>query len=184
MGNIRDFKYKKVNNFLSKEEVELIQLYLEVRHRNNVIYFDDVQNNNFDTGIYGDPLIDSILHLKLSKMSEICGLKLYPTYSFWRMYTTGAILEEHTDRPSCEISVTVNVATSEKEPWPIYVENNPMNLNPGEAVVYLGCELPHRRDEFKGEWNSQFFLHYVDRNGPYKDFILDKRSILGAPKTI
>jgi hypothetical protein len=184
MGSIKDFKYKKINNFISGNELDLIRVYLEVRHRNNYVHFDWVQSNNFDTGIYGDPLTDSLLHTKVGKMSEICGLQLIPTYSFWRMYTTGAILKEHSDRPSCEVSVTINIGTSEKEPWPIYMENNPVDLNPGDAVVYLGCELNHKRDEFKGEWNSQVFLHYVDANGPNRSFELDGRNTYGESKPI
>jgi hypothetical protein len=40
MGIIgKDFKYKKIENFLSKEEIELLNLYCEIRHRVNPKHF-------------------------------------------------------------------------------------------------------------------------------------------------
>ena len=42
-------------------------------------------------------------------MEKETNKKLLPTYAFWRTYTKFAVLEKHTDRPSCEISVTVNI---------------------------------------------------------------------------
>ena len=54
-----------------------------------------------------------------------------------------------------------------------------MNTNPGDAVIYLGRQIKHGRKKFTGDYYAQCFLHYVDKNGPYKDFLLDKRHILG-----
>jgi hypothetical protein len=94
------------------------------------------------------------------------------------MYTYLAELVKHKDRPSCEISVTIMIG-SDKTKWPIFIEGNSIELNEGDAVIYLGCELEHWRDEFKGDWHAQVFMHYVDQNGPYSDFKFDKRIILG-----
>jgi len=55
-------------------------------------------------------------------------------------------------------------------------------LKPGQAVVYLGCELEHWRKEFEGDWHAQTFLHYVDANGDNKEWFLDKRKLLGEQK--
>jgi hypothetical protein len=33
-------------------------------------------------------------------------------------------------------------------------------MEPGDATIYLGCELEHWREEFKGEDCAQVFLHY------------------------
>ena len=53
-------------------------------------------------------------------------------------------------------------------------------LNPGDAVVYKGCEVTHwRRKLPKGHINVQFMLHYVDKNGPYAEYKFDKREALG-----
>ena len=32
-----------------------------------------------------------------------------------------------------------------------------------------------------GDWHAQF-LHYVDKNGKYKEFHKDKRNLIGGPK--
>jgi hypothetical protein len=62
------------------------------------------------------------------------------------------------------------------------MDGTEINMQPGDAVIYLGCEIEHWREEFKGDWHAQAFLHYVDKNGPYKNFILDERQILGIQK--
>jgi len=75
-------------------------------------------------------------------VSEVCGKELYPTYSYARIYQPGEELEPHTDRPSCEISVTVNIASKGRlSPiWMHYKDNQPHSytLNPGDAVVLQG----------------------------------------------
>tara|TARA_Y100000114_G_C11757212_1_gene327551 strand:- start:314 stop:862 length:549 start_codon:yes stop_codon:yes gene_type:complete len=182
MGIIgKDFKYKKIENFLSKEEIMVLRNYCRIKHTLNLDSFDTKQNNNGDTYFYGDPLMDSLMLAKHNLMVKHTGKDLFPTYSFWRMYTKFAVLKKHKDRPSCEISVTVHIG-SDNTPWPIYMDGKPMDTKPGDAVIYLGCELEHWRDEFKGDWAAQTFLHYVDANGKYKDYIKDKRDYWGMSK--
>jgi hypothetical protein len=55
-------------------------------------------------------------------------------------------------------------------------------LEPGEAAAYLGCEVEHWREEFTGDWQAQTFLHYVDKNGPNKEWVKDKRNFFGISK--
>jgi hypothetical protein len=113
------------------------------------------------------PIFEKLLETKRKKMEEECGLSLYPTYSFFRMYTLYSDLKKHTDRPSCEISATVCLG-GDKTEWPIYIEGNAVSLDPGDAVIYLGCDLQHWREKFLGDWQAQCFLHWVDANGKYK----------------
>jgi hypothetical protein len=177
MGTIRDFKYKKIENFLTQEEVDLLKVYCVIKHRFNFDSFDKT-NCNHDTHYYGDPLMESLMVKKKKLMEHHTGLPLLPTYSFWRMYTLFADLKKHTDRDSCEISVTVKIA-SDSIKWPIFIEGKPIELNQGDAVIYLGRELEHHREEFKGDWHAQAFLHYVDKNGPCAEWALDKRKLYG-----
>jgi hypothetical protein len=78
----------------------------------------------------------------------------------------------------------VNVA-SVGEPWKIWMKvpgEEPVSfiLEPGDAVVYKGCEVPHWREEPVGtKLTAQFMLHYVDQNGPFVDYKWDKRPALG-----
>ena len=181
METIKNFKYKLIKNFLTKEEVKLLIGYCEIRHRLNFDSFDSFQNDNGDTHFYGDPLMESLMVNKLNVMQKETGLELLPTYAFWRMYTMNADLKKHMDRPSCEISVTIMLG-SDGKPWPIYMEGNEINMKPGDAAIYLGCEVEHWREEFKGDYHIQTFLHYVDKNGSNKEWFLDKRLLYGAPK--
>jgi hypothetical protein len=67
------------------------------------------------------------------------------------MYTKFSDLPKHKDRPSCEISTTVNIA-SDGTTWPIFMDGKPLHLESGDAAIYLGMELTHWREEFKGDW--------------------------------
>jgi len=178
MGTIKEFKYKLIKNFLTKEEVRLLTGYCQIKHRLNNNSFDFQQSNNGDTYFYGDPLMESLMLHKLPLMEKKTGLELLPTYAYWRMYTLNANLDKHKDRPACEVSVSVMIG-SDGTKWPIFMEGKKFELKTGDAVIYLGCELEHWREEFKGDWHAQSFLHYVDKNGPNKEWYLDKRLMLG-----
>ena len=114
-------------------------------------------------------------------MEKITGLKLLPTYSFYRMYVYDSELLKHTDRKSCEISVTINFGSCGTD-WDIYMDGTAFNLKPGDAVVYLGVELEHWRKKFYGDYYSQCFLHYVDRDGMNTRFYKDQRLLWSEQK--
>jgi hypothetical protein len=181
MKTIKDLKYKKIKNFLTQEEAKTYADYCKIKHRLNFNSFDCLQNKNCDTFFYGDPLMESIMLNKKSIIEEESGLKLSSTYAFWRMYTKFADLKEHIDRPSCEISVSVCLGSDGFE-WPLIFDGTSINLEPGDACIYLGCEIIHGREEYKGDWQAQTFLHYVDKNGPYRDWAKDKRALFGQQK--
>ena len=183
MGTLKkDFKYKIVKDFLNKDEIIIFRNYLNIKHRNNFDNFDVKQmTTTNDSYWYGDPLVEAMSLIKMKKMEEETGLKLSPTYGYSRVYTFGAVLDKHIDRHACEISVTVMIGSSGEE-WPIYMDGTKLNLNPGDAAIYLGCEVEHWREEFKGDWHMQFFLHYVDKNGNYSHLEADERPLLGIPK--
>jgi hypothetical protein len=135
---------------------------------------------------YADPLAEVILENSKNQLEILTNLKLYPTYSYTRIYTKNNFLSPHKDRPPCEISVTCNIAT-EGGVWPFYLSDDDgaearVELEPGDAVVYRGCELVHWRDRMDhSEWVVQMMLHYVDANGPNVNFKDDKRPSLGMP---
>ncbi len=112
-----------------------------------------------------------------NEVSNAIGEPVLPTYTYGRIYKEGSILARHSDRPACEISLTLHLDGDQT--WPIWVENvhgnsNCIHLNPGDAMLYQGCVAPHWRDRFEGEWYAQFFLHYVRSNGPCREFYFDK----------
>jgi hypothetical protein len=107
---------------------------------------------------------------KTGEVSELIGETVLPTYTYSRIYHRDSVLKKHTDRPACEVSMTVHLGGD--KPWAIWIET-PENekkcvtLNPGDAMLYLGCVAPHWRTKFDGDQYAQIFLHYVRSRGLY-----------------
>ena len=128
--------------------------------------------------IQSTPTFDKLLEDLLPHFENICGKRLYPTYSYARLYKPGEELKKHTDRPSCEISATVTLGF-EGNPWSIYMAGNKVDMQVGDAVLYRGMEVEHWREKYtEGQWQAQVFLHYVNADGPYADYKYDKRERL------
>jgi len=136
---------------------------------------------------YSDIAMETLLLKCQPKMEEATGLKLYPAYTYARIYKKGDELKRHKDRFSCEISTTMNLGG---DPWPIYLEPSgetdkkgiKVDLKPGDMLVYSGCELEHWRNKFKGKECIQVFLHYNNRKTlGARDNMFDKRPHLGLP---
>jgi hypothetical protein len=126
--------------------------------------------------------IESLSFFLLPKISEISNKELVPTYTYNRIYKNGAELSKHIDRPACEYSVSVCLY-SDGTDWPIYMEETPITLNIGDAVVYKGMEVLHERKKYAGKEHHQAFLHYVDKNGPHASWKYDKKPFVGYPVT-
>ncbi len=114
----------------------------------------------------------AILHQQLlSSMEKYTELLLWPTYCYYRTYRSGAILAKHKDRPACEISASINLG-QQGAAWALccldYQENtHRVLLNPGDALIYRGCDLLHWREPLiHADFVSQIFIHYVNKNGP------------------
>jgi hypothetical protein len=122
---------------------------------------------------------ETLLDILTPILSRAVNCELYPTYSYLRIYLKGAVLPRHVDRPSCEISATLPISYDSPRIWPICIETGDkvtrIELEPGDALIYKGMEIPHWREAFEGDRQVQVFLHYVKINGDYKEFKFDKR---------
>ncbi len=135
--------------------------------------------------IYGDPVFDQLLQDFAKPIGDHIGKKLLPTYTYARIYRPGEVLKPHKDRPSCEYSATLTLGYDAKIVWPIYFDEEREScvyLETGEMAVYSGCDVLHWRPAFKGKWQVQVFLHYVDADGPYASHHMDGRSEFGTKK--
>ena len=148
-------------------------------------YEDDQIPNTYSH--YADVAMETLLLKCQPEMEKVTGLKLYPAYTYARIYKKGDELKRHKDRFSCEISTTMNLGGDN---WPIYLEPSgeiskkgiKVNLKPGDMLVYRGCELEHWREKFKGKECVQVFLHYNNCKTPgAKHNMFDKRPHLGLP---
>jgi len=186
MNSFQSAGYIKVESLVDEQTIKTLSQYFENKiNRGEWVATSEVKVGDASKfGYYADPLIEVMLKQCLPAVEEQTGLALEPTYSFSRVYQEGEELTPHTDRSSCEISVTINVACT-GDIWPIWMQyegNDPVKcmLEPGDAVIYKGCEVTHwRRKLPKGQINVQFMLHYVDKNGPYAGYKFDKREALG-----
>jgi predicted 2-oxoglutarate/Fe(II)-dependent dioxygenase YbiX len=137
--------------------------------------------------VHGAMAFDKLLVDLLPHFEKASGKRLLPTYSYARLYKPGEKLEIHTDRKSCEISATLTLGFEGKA-WPIYMGDegganaSKIEMAVGDAVLYRGMEKHHWRKKFKGEWQAQVFLHYVDADGPHKEWKFDKRPSLNLPQ--
>ena len=102
------------------------------------------------------------------KMSELTGLDLLPSYDYSRIYSTGHVLVPHKDRPSCDVSVTVNLKNVGPK-WEFFWTGGSFAMDEGDAVIYRGPLIQHWREENPADFTYQVFLHYVDANGPHAD---------------
>ena len=209
-------KYQIIRQAISKELADIgynyLQISAEADHwmlENGVTHERNPLIGNFkDEQVpgsyakYADRLMETLLIKTIPVMKAKTGLDLVPTYSYTRLYRTGNILNRHKDRPSCEISTTINLGG---DLWPIFIDptgsnnvvdeyqgimkpNAPkgvrIDLKPGDMIIYSGCELEHWREPFQGKLCGQVFLHYNHANGPFaKSNLYDKRPLLGIPKT-
>jgi len=137
--------------------------------------------------VHGTAVFDKLLVDLLPHFEQASGKRLLPTYSYARLYKNGEKLAIHTDREACEISVTITLGFDGKA-WPIYMGDaeganaSKIEMGVGDAVLYRGMEKHHWRKKFKGNWQAQVFLHYVDADGPHKEWKFDKRKGLNAPR--
>jgi hypothetical protein len=93
-------------------------------------------------------------------LEELLGEELIPSYWFTTTYHNKGWMNCHTDRPSCEVSVTMNICGDAEH-----------------GVAYLGTIVPHWRSPLRTHKNDRFmqlFLHYVRKNGEYADYAYDR----------
>jgi hypothetical protein len=181
----KDNGYVHLKNVLDGQSCKNLTEYLKnlVNEQKTV---KDPQCPNSEA-VHGAEQFDRLLEALVPYFEEKSGLKLYPTYSYARLYTQrGEELKNHRDRPACEISATLTLGF-EDDVWSIYMGDNEdksngtkIKMDVGDAVMYRGMDKWHWREPyFEGEWQAQVFLHYVDANGPHAEWKYDKRESLG-----
>ena len=194
-----DLKWRLIN-FCDEEKYNVVH---SVKQGDTLTVLDgDV---GYSYNFYSDHLMESIELCYGQKVCDILKANLSPTYTFTRIYEKGSPLIPHLDRPSCEISATCPITISDDRPSTICVSNfkwnevtekpvkfsieqikkkgdyNEINLYPGDLMFYRGCERYHWRDPIESDYLIQFFMHFVEADGQYKDFVFDKRPFLGFP---
>lgn len=133
-----------------------------------------------DTPSYYNDSMMKVIHEKLIPLMEKeVGIKLFPTYCYFRVYKHGDVLEKHKDRPSCEVSTTLFIGSRPDKIWSIFLKDKKENtievkLKPGDMLIYDGVHREHWRERFEGVLHVQVFLHYVDQEGEFAEHRDDK----------
>lgn len=150
-------------------------------------------NNLENSAKYGCFPSEVLLNYFCRSYSKIVKKELVPTYSYTRLYKKGSPLLQHSDRPSCQYSITLNIGSDSKTPWPFYcktklIENSkPTKIfnNLFVPIIYNGPDVSHWRDPLEKEYSLHVFFHYVDKNDErYKPFWYDGRRYLGQQEFI
>ena len=195
--NFSKHKYQLIKNVLSKGMSEFITDYYFLKQQTAARFKADgyITMDRDEWGFWNDTqipgsyccyadLISEMLLIKIQPLVEkISKQKLLPTYSFMRIYKKGDELKIHKDRPSCEVSCTLNLGGDK---WPIFFKENnkketKLILNSGDLAVYRGCELHHWREPFTGDYCVQVFLHYANEKN--KELLFDTRPAIALPGT-
>jgi len=168
--------YIYVPGFISKDEAQSLALQFK-SHCQKFNLGGDPQAPNSQSLHNFIPFVNLLIK-KVPYVNEIIGEEVLPTYAYARIYKHGSILSRHRDRPACEISLTLNIFKDND--WPIYFQlpngsENHIELNPGDAVLYLGCQADHWRNKFDGTEYGQVFLHYVRTDGPKSWAFFDRQ---------
>ena len=160
-----------IKDFYSPDVLAMFHKYSLSLAKRDSVYSetDKTWSTKFEPGIGhcidirgGDLLADALLELSLPKIVNHLKLKLEPVASYYRIYGPDCRLPMHTDRPDYEWSATVCMGYDAPECWPMYVENDPIYLEPGDCLLYQGAKEKHGRGVFKGSWQAQLFLHYKE----------------------
>jgi hypothetical protein len=164
-NTFQENRYKVIKKLIDPTEYQAL---LKLSEEKGQIYNEGVEG--FQTFANTEKFEKLLEDLK-PVIESHSGYKLFKTYFFARKYKEGSVLPVHTDRNSCEISVSICLGF-EKEPWPIWVMDKdevPQSiiLMPGDALLYKGIEVAHWRAKNIYGPCHQVFLHYVNQNGPY-----------------
>ena len=203
--NFQENRYIALQGIIPKDICNITTQYCLLQETVNPKKEDDNGQVPYSHSIYADTLMETLMVFMKPHMEKYTGLELCPTYSYFRVYRPGMELERHTDRPSCEISTTIcfgfnYLGVDSSYNWGMYVDPTYRHnihdqdfiskgnkgimtpQQPGDCIIYRGCEIEHWRDPFEAGSNSyqvQGFFHYINKNGPYyPEFAYDKRLML------
>ena len=96
----------------------------------------------------------------VDRASEIFGEKVKKSYCLLSMYRDKGVCPLHTDRIQCVY--TLDYCISQGEPWDIYVDDKPYQLQEGEALAFSGTASPHYRSPIKeGNFCNLVYFHFV-----------------------
>jgi len=138
LNSVKKFKdsgYLIIPKILSKELLDFIGIYAYNRARIEGVQSIDNQVPNTPSFGY-DYVMENLSDFLLPRIESIIGMKLLPTYTYFRVYKAGDILEKHIDRPACEISITLSLR-KRGNIWPIYINNTDYKTRERDNIKFI-----------------------------------------------
>lgn len=179
-GSFHERGYAVIEGLLDPSQVRMAAMAMELSHQKGA--FAPGSGVPLAEDEYGPILGEIYLRHCKAAVEAVVGSKLIETYAYWRIYHHGSQLDAHTDRESCEVTVSVTIDSKpDGASWPFGLcdltgETAHVALDPGSAIIVQGHRITHWRDKLTGESHRQLFLHYVHADGPFADHAFDKRS--------
>ncbi len=110
-----------IKDFLPIQLFNFINSYCLIKYSNSSHVDLDQQTGSF-TRSYGDPVMETLMDLSTPVIESNVGKKLFPTYSYFRIYDKGDDLKTHTDREACEFTVALCLgADPVDKPYDIFI---------------------------------------------------------------
>lgn len=136
-------------------------------------------------------------------VAGLTGADVLPSYDYFRIYRGGDICRVHSDRPSCEHSMSLTLVYSDDRPWPLEVgsravagegpcvddfgdePHTSVAMHPGDAVLYRGIDLRHGRTQPNpNQWSAHLFLFWVEKTGPFAEHAFDEQRLRSELKRV
>jgi hypothetical protein len=207
--NFKKDGFQVIRNLFDPEYIKVLQTYFDLKYRliqyyeeekklrSTYIANKDVSNSFY---FYADTLTETTSLLYGPVLCHLLGLNLSPTYTYTRIYEKTGILLPHIDRPACEVSLTCPITISDNRASTIFISNyvatdkkytltleevksrgdyTQVDLMPGDALVYSGCDRVHWRESLESEYLIQFFMHYITTDGKNASQVFDGRPYMG-----
>jgi len=158
-----------------------------------LIQFGDPQSQRYYSG--NDRMARYLQYGLTDLIRKVVAHNVIPTYTYFGGYVGGAELTPHTDRHSCEFTLSLTVYQNpDDEPWPLGLGNKPLfernddevggshplppepermraDLHNGDGLLFMGRHLVHWRYGKQKEGHSTYniFIHYVQYD--YKRYL-------------
>ena len=132
-----------------------------------------------------------------ARVAEIVDRPLLPSFVYFRVYMKGDRCLVHSDRESCEHSLSMSLGYADDIVWPLELgekrheyadvadrpktdnfdgeEFRSVELKPGDGLLYQGVNYLHgRTTPNPNRWSAHLFFFWVDSEGPHRKFAFDK----------
>jgi hypothetical protein len=154
------WKPKKIESVLEMDLHKDLKDYgLKLSSQTDLLDWDSL----FMRNAISDTPFTKMLHKKLTPLVEKhLGIKVAPSYSFFSFYGDQGYCPPHRDRSECQW--TLDLCVAQDKVWPIFIENEQIDLKENDAVIYSGTDQVHWRQKIhESGFCHLIFFHFKER---------------------